>query len=314
MKSMHDINLSQQEFIKLLENRQYQYIFEQIQDYIAQKVDIYLHQFRAYQPYQEDFKQEVFISLLSKALPSKALLKACQEGISYRFYLNKSIRNRLNTLLSDEKKKQNLSIEQKSETMEVDFEKNTWLDDKQSKSYSEQQDLLYYLQNILKNYLVDFNAAFPKISAKLRLLLKIQARFPLEKEEVQACFPKIKIKAVKQFLALLGNKIEFSQKRNKTVYEAICPFFQKYRKEKGDAKSLQRWINHYIGGSMQVQGILDKLYFEEEGKKYKIQTSQQFSDFLYLFFKNEKEKQNEKLKKNVIALPEIVPKVNAFLS
>lgn len=298
MKSKKDLNLSQIEFVALLENQQYKYIFEQIQTYTAEKIRNYLSQFKAYQAYQEDFIQDVFISLLSKSLPSQAFLKACKEGISYRFYLNKIIRNTLNTLLSDEKKKQSLRIEPRNEGVEIDSEKNTWLDDKRSKSYIEHQDLLYHLQSILKNYLLDFDRAFPNISSKFRLLLKIQARFPVEIPEIKACFPKIKSKAIQAFLDLLGNETAFSQKNNKTVYEAIYPFFQKYRKEKGDARSLQRWINYHIGGSPNSQGILDKLYFEDDGKKYKIQTSQQFSDFLYLFFKHEQETQHERLKKN----------------
>lgn len=287
---MNKDNLSQQDFVKLLETKDYDGIFRHCQDFIKSKVERYLKKFHQYEQYTEDFYHEVCIHLLTKSLPSPAFLKACKKGNNYKFYLAKSVQNHLNTLLTRERQKKQsvLALDSMMNTNtdeEIAQDKSKFFIDKSYKEQVNAKDLLGQLKDGFEAFLVNFLATFPKIAYKLLLLLKLQARVRIYEEDLENCFKGIKPKDVEEFLKSLGNSEEYAHKEDKEIYQIIHPYFQKYRKEKGSPAALQRWLNQHISGDKRSQGIMDKLMIVDGEETFGIKDKKLFADFLNDYFR-----------------------------
>lgn len=76
--------LSNEDYVKLLEEQRYDEILLACKDYIKDRVDAYLRNFHYYKQFQGDFYHEVCIHVLTKSLPSPAFLKACQNGNAFK--------------------------------------------------------------------------------------------------------------------------------------------------------------------------------------------------------------------------------------
>ena len=70
------------------------------------------------------------------------------------------------------------------------------------------------------------------------------------------------------------------------MIKQLPTYFKKYRKEKGDAKALQRWVNQYIAGDKYTKGIIDRLTISDANYDFKINSKRWFLDFVYEHFKN----------------------------
>ena len=145
--------ISDEYCVELLETRQYDAILREYQGYIKDKVEAYLRGFPYYNQFKDDFFQEVYLHLYSSSLPSPSFLKACKNGVSFRFYLAKSIRNKLNTLLTQERNKRekvvsvnNLYGNDEEEKTERSY---NVMPDKSYKHQTDSQDLLGQLKNRL---------------------------------------------------------------------------------------------------------------------------------------------------------------------
>ena len=291
---MLNSSLSSEDYVGLLEQGRYAEILEHCYAFIEDKVESYLRRFYQYYQYSEDFFHEVYIHLLTKSLPSEAFLKACQEGNAFKFYLAKSIINSLNTLLSREKnKKQDVmnmeSLLPQQDDGKVALDKSSYLEDKAYTAQADSLNLLNTLKEKLAEFLDDFLITFPKIGHKLLLLLKLNGRAKVYKRDLKNCFPDIKNKEVEAFLEMLGDEGTYAQKEDIELYNLVHPYFQKYRKEKGSPKALQRWLNQHITGAKFQKGIIDDLEIRENGQVFRIQDKKMFSDFLYEYFKSQPE-------------------------
>lgn len=290
---------SNEEYIVLLEEQQYDEILLECKDYIKEKVDSYLRNFHYYHQFRTDFYHEVCIHILTKSLPSPAFLKACKNGNTFKFYLAKSIRNILNTLLSKEKNKRAnmVALDNYSGTdREFDQEKLPCFIDKSYTNQTDSQDILDQLQARFDQVLNNFVKVFPKIAYKLILLLKLQARAFIYEQDLQRCFAGIKRKDVKKFLNALGEDEDYRQKEDKEIYAVIHPYFQAYRKEKGSPAALQRWLNQHISGDKFTTGILDNLEIKEHSQSFRITDKKLFSDFLHFYFKTRVEETTQTIK------------------
>ncbi len=285
--------LSNQEYVELLEAQRYDEILLHCQGYIKQKVASYLRNFQYYYQFDDDFYHEVCIHILTKSLPSSAFLEACQNGNSFKFYLAKSVRNILNTLLTREKNKRKswVAIEQLQPHQEEDFQHDRSLSfsDEASREQTDFQDILSHIRERFDQFLENFKEAFPKIAYKLILLLKLQARATIQIEDVVYCFEGMKKRDIQNFLQLLGEDQVYRQREDKEIYELIHPFFQSYRQEKGSPAALQRWLNQHITGDRHRRGILDYLEIRDRDMNFKIQNKKRFADFLHVYFKYKEE-------------------------
>jgi hypothetical protein len=290
MSSYLPPTLSHDDFVALLEQRQFEVILVQVQGYIEEKVRRYLRNFPAYKADCADYCQEVHIHLLTKTLPNASFLRACQQYNTFQFYLAKSIRNCLNTLLTKEMKvRQNmtsLDYQQGQDENDYQEDKNSRLIDHSYQYQTDTQDLFARLKHRLDSYLADFEETFPRITHKLRLLLKLNGRAVIAHEDLQACFPQISTLDIQQLYRELGHDEEYRQKEDIRIYEIICPYFQHYRKEKGNAAALQRWLNLHITGDEQRKGILVHLEIREAEDIWRIQDKKLFADFLHIYFKS----------------------------
>lgn len=287
-----------EEYLNLLQEKRYEDIFLSCKDYIQQKVNHYLKDFKYYHQFADDFYHEVCIHVYSKALPNPAFLEALRNGVSFRFYLAKVIQNTLNTLLTRERnKKQNvvnydhLCPIQNAED-EYAEDKSNVFEDTAYQNQTDSQDLLAQVKVKFERFLESFQKAFPKIAPKLTLLLKLQARACIQEFDLEACFPGIHPTDKQQFLEALGENKDYLQKDDKEIYEIIHPYFQYYRKEKGLPSALQRWLNQYINGDKSMMGILDKLTIKDQQQAFRITDKKVFADFLFLFFEENAQKKS----------------------
>ena len=285
--------LSNDDFIFLLKEQRYDEILVNCQEFIRKKVDTYLNKFHYYKQFNEDFFHEVCIHILTKSLPSPGFLKACEEGSTFKFYLAKSIRNLLNTLLSREKNKKQYIVDLEnlysSQGEDFDSDKSTFFMDRSFKGFTDSQDILDSIHQKFDRFIANFHQAFPKIAHKLILLLKLQARITVHLEDIQGCFPDIRKKDIKKLQHELGNDEDYRHKEDKELFTLIYPYFQSYRKEKGSPSALQRWINQHISGDKNTKGILDYLEIRESEMSYRIHDKKLFADFLHIYFRNKEE-------------------------
>ncbi|MCU0443312.1 MAG: hypothetical protein MUE85_00240 [Microscillaceae bacterium] len=282
-----------EEYVALLTAKQYNELILACDGYIREKVELYLRNFPYHYQYRQDYTQEVLIHILTKSLPSPAFLLACENGNSFKFYLAKSVRNVLNTLLVREKNKRQSTIALESLANNPDensaLDKSTLLSDKSAHYQTDFEDLWQYLHIRFAKFLQNFQATFPRIAFKLILMLKLHARAPIHTCDLQACFPGISPFDMKQFLGQLGEDNIYRQREDLEIYEIVYPYFQIYRQEKGTPTALQRWVNQYISGDKNNQGILDYLTIEDNEQKLKINDKKMFADFMYAYFKNQPE-------------------------
>jgi DNA-directed RNA polymerase specialized sigma24 family protein len=303
--------LTDEEYLNLLEDNKYEDVFLSCKDYIQQKVNQYLKDFKYYHQYNDDFYHEVCIHVYSKSLPSIAFLEALRSGNSFRFYLAKTIRNTLNTLLVREKnKKENvLAFDDLCPKSYEDYDmedKSIRLVDNSYHNQIDSQDLLDQVKEKFDKFLDNFQKVFPKIASKLLLLLKLQARVQINDCDLDACFPGISKSAKRRFIESLGDKNLYVEKDDKEIYTIIHPYFTNYRKEKGLPSSLQRWLNQHINGDKYAKGILDKLEIKDQHSLFRINDKKTFADFLFIFFE-------EKAKKEVVNISKITLKEKVFV-
>lgn len=286
--------LSEEGYVRLLEEGKYEEILSCCQDFIKRSVQNYLRNFQYYNQFSEDFLQDVYIHLHTKSLPSPAFLNACRQGNSFLFYLAKSIRNCLNTILTKEKNKRQPLIGIENFFPQMDSEnqsdKFAFLEDKAYAAQTESQDLLGRLKLKFENLLKEFSETLPKIAHKLVLLLKLMARVKIQEIDLKNCFIEIKSSAIEQFFVDLGTDEVYRQREDMEIYELIYPYFQTYRNENGSPSALQRWMNAHISGDKGNKGLLDRLIIEDKLEIFKITDKKLFSDFLYLYFKSTQEK------------------------
>lgn len=277
-----------EECLRLLERKDYEELFGHFKDFIKEKVESYIQNFVQYRSYKGDFLQEVYIHILTRSFPSGAFLQACKNGNSFRFYLAKSVKNYLNTLLAKERNKNQYitAIDQLYQTKEEEsvLDKSICLADRGNEGQEESKDLLNRLKITFYYFLQNFLETFPKIGYKLILLLKLQARVPIQKQDLKNCFLHINQEDMDRFFESLGDECNYRELEDKEIYQIIYPFFQFYRKEKGSPTALQRWLNQYLSGDEESLGILDKLQIREKEHSYKITDKRFFADFLYDFF------------------------------
>jgi hypothetical protein len=288
-------SLSNEEYVQMLEEQRFDEILSDCQDYIKQKVDVYLQNFKYYSQFSKDFYHEVYIHISTKSLRSEAFLNACKNGNSFKFYLAKTIRNHLNTLLSKEKNKRDMVVAidhiYAHQDDEFDPEKSGYFADHSNPENTDSLDILNHLKSKFEKFIHNFLLTFPKIAYKLILLLKLQARVKVNEQDLRNCFVNMKKKDVRQFLEALELESNYVHKEDKDIYGIIHPFFQTYRQEKGSPAALQRWLNQYITGDKYSQGIIDFLTIKESDNLYKITDKKLFSDFLHLYFKSKMQEQ-----------------------
>lgn len=303
--------LSNDDFLILLKEQRYDDILVQCQDFIRKKVDTYLKNFQYYHQFQEDFFHEVCIHILTKSLPSPGFLKACEEGNTFKFYLAKSIRNLLNTLLSKEKNKKQYIIDLENiysqHGEDFDSDKSMFFMDKSFWGLTDSKDIMDSIRQRFDRFMINFYQAFPKIADKLVLLLKLQARVNILDEDLQSCFPGIRKKDIKKIRLSLGSDEIYRQKEDKDLYTLIYPYFQTYRQEKGTPSALQRWVNQHISGDKNTRGILDYLEIRERDIVYRINDKKLFSDFLHIYFKYKEEETPQ-----IVIQKEAIPAWNPY--
>ena len=107
----------------------------------------------------------------------------------------------------------------------------------------------------------------------------------LQNIETDRCFGKLRSKDLKTLMALL-NGPQYRQQKDLALIQKLAPYFKKYRKEKGEPKALQRWINQYIAGDKYTEGIIDRLTISDANYDFKIQSKRWFLDFVYEHFQN----------------------------
>jgi DNA-directed RNA polymerase specialized sigma24 family protein len=299
--------LTNEAYVALLAAQQYNELIELCDDYIREKVEMYLRSFPYHYQYRQDYLQEVLIHILTKSLPSKAFLQACENGNSFKFYLAKSVRNILNTLLTREKTKRQSTIALENLNFNSDEpsanDKSVFLSDKTSRNQTDFQDLWQHLQKQFELFLQKYQETLPRIAFKLILMLKLHARAPIYASDLKACFPEISPFDMQQFWAKLGGDEVYRQREDLEIYELVYPFFQIYRQEKGTPAALQRWVNQYISGDKASKGILDYLTIDDNGEEIKITDKKMFADFMFAYFKNQPEE-----------TPAVAPKTNHLLN
>ncbi len=282
--------LAHEDLLGLLKEEKYSDILLACQDFIRQKVDLYLRNFQHYHQYRGDFYQEVCIHILTRSLPSPAFQEACQNANTFKFYLAKTVRNILNTLLNREKNKAQKMIalegilhhNQEEQVTESDKSPVFW--DKSTRDEAEVKDLLHCLKAQLDRYLQYYEAAFPRIAHKLVLLLKLHARVNINAQDLYKCFPGMPPMDVHHLLATLGKPDSYRQMEDKLIYQIIHPYFQQFRQEKGSPAALQRWLNQHITGDKYSEGIVDKITIREPDVTYQVLDKRLFADFLFAYF------------------------------
>jgi hypothetical protein len=292
--------LDNEDYVELLAEGQYDEVFSHCQGFIKDKVESYLRNFPYYYQFRKDYLHEVYIHILTKSLPSPAFLKACQSGNSFKFYLAKSVRNALNTLLNKEKENQRQTLALESLHQQQDREEKkqpepSCLSDKSQQSQADSQDIIQQLTKQLEGFLNDFKITFPKIAFKLILLLKLQARAAIYPIDLTRCFPQITAFDITKFKEILGEDEVYRCREDLEIFEMIYPFFQTYRQEKGTPSALQRWVNQYVSGDKFSKGILERLEIVDNEQVIKIEDKRMFADFLYVYFKNQPEEKIEEV-------------------
>ena len=299
--------LSNEDYVRLLEEERYEEILTNCHDYIKEKVETYLRNFPYYHQFRKDFFHEVYIHMMTRSLPSPAFLQACQNGNSFRFYLAKSVKNCLNTLLSKErvKKESIIHIESIYSLQEdtFDADKSLYFESLNLKEQTDSQDILDRIKEKFDVFLKNFGDLFPKIITKLILLLKLHARFQISESDIKNCFKEIKSKDIEKLLLALGTGDNYPRKEDKEIYEIIQPYFLEYRKEKGSPSSIQRWLNQYISGDKSSQGMIDKLEIKDQDYEFRISDKKLFSDFLHIYFKSKTEELGEVQKQTETLVP-----------
>ncbi len=310
--------ISDEYCVELLEAQQYDAILREYQGYIKDKVEAYLRGFPYYNQFKDDFFQEVYLHLYSSSLPSPSFLKACKNGVSFRFYLAKSIRNKLNTLLTQERNKRekvvsvnNLYGNDEEEKTERSY---NVMPDKSYKHQTDSQDLLGQLKNKFKDFLTTFLATFPKVGYKLILLLKLQARAAITEFDLLNCFPGMKTRDMQKLLEALGEDNVYRHKEDRELFDIVHPYFQKYRKEKGSPQAIQRWINQHITGDKYKKGIIDDLEIRDEDQVFRINDKKLFADFLYEYFRtnaNAETNKEQATQEQITKVVALKPKLDA---
>lgn len=283
-------------YLQLLEEKKYEEVFLSCKDYTRQKVNQHLKDFKYYHQFSDDFYHEVCIHIYSRALPSRAFLEALKNGNSFRFYLAKTIRNTLNTLLTREKnKRENVcNFDELIPTNRGEYdieEKSMTFTDKSYHQQTDSQDLLEQVKDKFDRFLLNFQKVFPKIAGKLILLLKLQARIQIQESDLDVCFGKISQRDKQHILESLGQRTAYLEKDDKEIYSLMQPYFVSYRQEKGQPSALQRWLNQHINGDKYTKGILDKLEIKDTQSTFRIADKKMFADFLYVFFDEKAKKE-----------------------
>ncbi|HAS38885.1 MAG TPA: hypothetical protein DCS93_00330 [Microscillaceae bacterium] len=290
MTNAHN-EIDQHTIVTWLESKKYDLVLAKHQHFIRKKVVDYIQGFRYYHQFESDFYHDVYIYLRTQSLPSKAFLEACRTQNMFKFYLAKCIRNRLNTLLSKERDKRMhtttleglLGNQDDFQTIETD--KSHTMAKNAYRSDAEFEDIKQRLHQQLQSILHQFIDSLPQVGYKLVLMLKVQARADVYEEDLRRCFGKVRSKDTKALLSLL-NGSQYRQQKDIGLIQKLAPYFKKYRKEKGDAKALQRWVNQYIAGDKYTKGIIDRLTISDANYDFKIQSKRWFLDFVYEHFKN----------------------------
>ena len=293
MTNAHN-EIDQHTIVAWLESKKFDLVLTKHQHFIRKKVVDYIQGFKYYHQFEGDFYHDVYIYLRTQSLPSKAFLEACRTQNMFKFYLGKCIRNRLNTLLSKERDKRLHMTTLESllggneDFQAIETDKSQMMAKNAYRSDTEFEDIKQQLHQQFQSILHQFIDSLPEIGYKLVLMLKVQARVDVYKEDLRRCFGKVRSKDIKALLELL-NGSQYRQQKDKELIQKLAPYFKKYRKEKGDAKALQRWINQYIAGDKYTKGIIDRLTISDVNYDFKIQSKRWFLDFVYEHFKNVEE-------------------------
>lgn len=293
MTNLED-EIDQLTIIAWLESKKYDLILAKCQHFIRKKVLDYIHGFKYYNQFEGDFYHDVYLYLRTQTLPSKAFLDACKTQNMFQFYLAKCIRNRLNTLLSKERQKRmhTTTLEGLLANTEhrpaIEADKSQMIAKNAYRSEAEYEDIKQRLHQQFRTILQQFIDSLPQVGHKLVLMLKVQARANVEINDIKLCFGKVRKKDLKALTEMLNGQ-NYQQQKDIELIKELTPYFIKYRKEKGDAKALQRWINQYIAGDKYTKGIIDRLTICDQNYDFKIQSKKWFLDFVYEYFKNKAE-------------------------
>ncbi|WP_299459405.1 hypothetical protein [uncultured Microscilla sp.] len=282
--------IDQSTVVAWLQAKKYDEVLANYQGFIRKKVVEYISRFKYYSQFEHDFYHEVYLYLRSQTLPSPAFMEACKTQNVFRFYLAKCIRNRLNTLLSKERQKRmhTTGLEDLLATNEGQSQETDKLRLTTANAYCPEtvyKDLQERLQTQFQIILQQFTESLPKVGHKLLLMLKVQARVDVNALDVGLCFGKLRAKAQQKLLGLLSGQ-QYRQAKDIELMKALAYYFKKYRKEKGDALALQRWINQYISGDKYTQGIMERLTISDQDVDFKIHNKRWFLDFVYEYFKH----------------------------
>lgn len=282
--------IDQQTIVGWLESKKYDLVLAKHQFFIRKKVVDYIGKFKYYNQFENDFYHDVYLYLQTQALPSPAFLEACRTRNMFGFYLAKCIRNRLNTLLSKERQKRMHMtaldyLPGANNSQNTDTDKLQLAAQNAHRPEADYQDLRQRLQQQFQGILLQFTESLPPTGYKLQLMLKVQARVDVSQEDIRLCFGKVRTKDTKALLELLNGQV-YREKKDMAIISRLVPYFKKYRKEKGDAKALQRWINQYISGDKYSKGIIERLTISDKNFDFKILNKSWFLDFVYEYFKN----------------------------
>ncbi len=290
MTNAHN-NIDQTTIVTWLEAKKYDLVLTKFQHFIQRKVADYIQGFKYYHQFEDDFYHDVYLHLRTQSLPSKAFLEACRTQNMFTFYLAKCIRNRLNTLLSKERQKhghttalENL-LGSNEDLQNIETDKSQMMAKSAYRSDAEFEDIKQRLHQQFQSVLHQFIESLPQVGYKLVLMLKVQARVDVFQEDLHRCFGKLRSKDLKTLMALL-NGPQYRQQKDLALIQKLAPYFKKYRKEKGEPKALQRWINQYIAGDKYTEGIIDRLTISDANYDFKIQSKRWFLDFVYEHFQN----------------------------
>lgn len=290
MTNAHN-EIDQSTIVAWLESKKYDLILTKYQQFIRKKVMDYIQGFKYYHQFESDFYHDVYLHLRTQSLPSKAFLEACRTQNMFQFYLAKCIRNRLNTLLSKERQKRvhTTTLEDllggSEDYQSIETDKSHMMAKSAYRSDAELIDIKQRLHQQFQSIIHQFIESLPQVGHKLVLMLKVQARVNVSENDLRLCFGKLRTKDFNALSNML-NGTQYQQQKDIVLIKQLTPYFKKYRKEKGDAKALQRWVNQYIAGDKYTKGIIDRLTISDANYDFKINSKRWFLDFVYEHFKN----------------------------
>jgi RNA polymerase sigma factor (sigma-70 family) len=80
----------------------------------------------------------------------------------------------------------------------------------------------------------------PTQQRKIILCLKLKFRLPVHSADIQRCFPNCSTDTIAQL------SLDFRTKKNRDMYKAIVPVFNRYEKKPVQADTLRKWVENKI--------------------------------------------------------------------